>query len=367
MFGLGNVVKRLNLDKESQSFLGVDIGTSSIKVVQLKKEKERAILETYGEIAIGPYMNVKVGQAVKLTEEKLEEALRDLIREASVKARMAIVGVPLRSSFVTTISLPPGIEGDIGQIVSLEARRYIPVPIGEVALDWWIIPHRGHEGEGGTDSEDKQKITQVLLVATHKDVIERYGRVISKINLKPNAYEIESFSTIRSSIGRETAPITIMDMGASTTKISVVDYGIVRYSHLIDKGAQDLTVALSQSLGIPFERAETMKREAGLSKDSSQREVTSVMEPILEYIFYEAGNVIREYQRKDKHTIGRMIILGGGSLLIGLADFAVKRLSIEVNLSDPFSKVEYPAVFENVLKKVGPSFAVAVGLALRDL
>ncbi|HEY4510545.1 MAG TPA: pilus assembly protein PilM, partial [Candidatus Paceibacterota bacterium] len=115
------------------------------------------------------------------------------------------------------------------------------------------------------------------------------------------------------------------------------------------------------------ERAETMKREAGLSKDSSQREVTSVMEPILEYIFYEAGNVIREYQRKDKHTIGRMIILGGGSLLIGLADFAVKRLSIEVNLSDPFSKVEYPAVFENVLKKVGPSFAVAVGLALRDL
>src|SRR3989344_7908991 len=122
------------------SVVGVDIGSSSIKVVQLRKEKERAILETYGEIALGPYANQKVGQAVKLTEEKVSEALRDLLREANVKSNKAIFSIPLKSSFVTTIVLPAETRDNLASVVPMEARRYIPIPLSEVVLDWWMIP-----------------------------------------------------------------------------------------------------------------------------------------------------------------------------------------------------------------------------------
>src|SRR3989344_3833390 len=90
-FGFKNPFRNLNLDNTGNSILGIDIGTSSIKAVQLRKEKERAVLETYGEISTGPFANLKVGQAAKLSAEKTAEALRDLIREANIKATSAVV------------------------------------------------------------------------------------------------------------------------------------------------------------------------------------------------------------------------------------------------------------------------------------
>lgn len=367
VFGLKNPFKGLNVDKSGTSVVGIDIGTSSIKAVSLRLEAERAVLETYGEIATGPYVNAKVGQAAKLSEERLAEALTDLLKEANVRAARTVVAIPLKSSFVTAISLPAEVRDSLASVIPLEARRYIPVPISEVALDWWLMPEGVDRTRGEAPDEKTRKMIQVLLVAIHQDVIGRYRSVLNKAKLEPKGFEIESFAAIRSSLSRETAPVAILDLGATTTKVSVVDYGIIRASHLVDRGGQEITLALAQSLSLPFETAETLKREHGLSKDPKDREVVAVMEPILEHIAFEVGNVIRDYQRKDRHTVGRVIATGGGALLPGAVEFLVKKLSLEVTLADPFAKTGYAPVFENVLKHVGPSFSVAVGLALREL
>lgn len=361
-------LKKLFGPKEGAGVLGLDIGSSSIKVIQLKKRKERAVLETYGEIAIGPYAGMEVGRAAKLADEKIVEALKDLLREANVKAKEAAVAVPLRSSFVTVISIP-FIEGkDVSEMIQLEARRYVPVPISEVVLDWWIFPEdRVSENADVQPGGARKKFSKVLLVAIHKDIISQYKEIVAKAGLIVDSFELESFSMLRSSIRRETAPVAVIDFGASSTKIAIVDFGILKSSYAIGKGAQDLTLALSGSLGIDFRRAEDMKREIGLSDMPEHKEVISVMEPILEYIFSEISSVIKDYQRKNSQVVSRVIITGGGSLLKGMAKFAVKRLGMEVNSADPFSKAEYPAFLEKVLKEAGPNFSIALGLALRKL
>jgi type IV pilus assembly protein PilM len=121
--------------KKGVSVLGIDIGSASIKVVQLKREKGRAILETYGEIALGPYAGTQIGRSTKLPSDKIAEALLDVMREANVTTIDSAISIPMRSSMVSVISLPRLTDKQMVEMVPIEARKYIPVPISEVSLD----------------------------------------------------------------------------------------------------------------------------------------------------------------------------------------------------------------------------------------
>lgn len=365
--------KKLSLPRSfwrasTQSIVGVDIGTSSIKIVQLKKEKERGILETYGALATGPYANLSVGQASRPPEAKTLEMIQDLFKEAGAKARNVAVSIPLSNTFITTLELPVSVKGNLQEVISLEARRYIPLPITEVVIDFWIIPQvLEPESESEEQAPPKRETVEVLLVAIHKEAIENYKNLMAKSGLNVQLFEIEIFSAVRSSLGREVSPILLLDIGATKTKMVIVDYGVVRLVHTLDRGSQDFTLALSNSLGIDFSRAEEMKQEIGLSPRPEHKEIVSIIEPLSQYIFFEANRFLADYRRKYNRSIGRVILTGGGSLLKGLVDYGVKSFGLEVVLAEPFSKVEYPAFLEPVLKEAGPTFSVALGLALRGL
>jgi len=361
--------KKLDLFKQqSNSVVGIDIGSSSIKVVQVRRDNGRAILETYGEIALGPYAESEVGQAAVVPTPKLAEALTDLFRESSVTTKRAALSIPLRSSFVTLIDIPATEENLVNQMVPIEARKYVPVPISEVALDWWIVPKPETEGsiDANQDKKPKPKGVEVLLVAIHNTVLTQYQELVTKTELSASAFEIEMFSAVRAVVGHELLPIMILDMGASTTKISIVDYGVVKASQSIARGSQDMTLALSKSMNIPFAKAEEVKRKVGLIGEE-EGDVVSIVNPILEYIFYEANQVLVNYQKKYQRSVAKVILIGSGTLLQGLVDIAKKSFEVEVTYGDPFKKVEAPAFLENVLRDAGPSFSVAIGSALRAM
>ena len=128
--------------KQSKSVLGIDIGSSSIKMVQLRKKGGHAILETYGELALGPYTGKPVGEAVNLPLEKIIEAINDMLKEKEVNitTRVSGIAIPFASSLMAVIEMPAVPQKQLAQMVPLEARKYVPVPISEVALDWYIIP-----------------------------------------------------------------------------------------------------------------------------------------------------------------------------------------------------------------------------------
>ena len=351
-----------DLWQDNQSVLGVDIGSSAIKVVQLRKKKGRAILETYGELALGPYAGLSVGQVATLTTEKTVEALKDLFREASVTARIAAVSLPLRSSLLKVIELPAYKEEQINRMVPIEARKHIPVPISEVTLDWWVIPKKDLQGpadESGLSAESTSK-TEILLVAIHKGAVKKYQDIVTALGLDARTFEIETFSSMRAVLTRDVSAMALIDIGASTCKLTIVDYGVVRVSHVISRGAQDITVALSTTSSIPFADAEKAKRKNGLGAAPGAGS-------ILDFIFFEANTVIEEYQKRHARLVSKVVCTGGGSVMQGLLALAARHFQAEVVLGQPFSKVEAPAFLGDILNQAGPEFAVSLGLALHEL
>jgi type IV pilus assembly protein PilM len=360
------------LRKGSESVLGIDIGSSSIKVVQLKKNKGAAILETYGELALGPYADKEIGQATNLPPSKIAEALRDLLKESNATTTSCGVSIPFQSSLISLVKMPALPNRKLAEMIPIEARKYIPVPISEVALDWFIIPKEdmnfvspGSEAEENAKSAEGKSV-DVLLVAIHNETLGRYSDIVRMANLNSSFFEIEIFSTIRAVLENSITPTAIIDMGAGATKLYIVEFGIVKSSHVINSGAQDITTTLSRSLGMSIAKAEEMKRDAGLESNSQNWNTEAIL-LVLGRIFSEANRVFIQYEKKYNKNIGRTILTGGGAALKGLLPVAKKDLETEVALGDPFSKTQSPAFLEEVLKEVGPEFTVAIGLALRKL
>ncbi len=360
--------------KGENSVIGLDIGSASIKVVQLRKRKGRAILETYGEIALGPYGGFSVGQVTNLTADKVAEAIKDLLRESNVTTLAGGLSIPFKSSLVTLMELPIIDEKQLKEMIPLEARKYIPVPISEVTLDWWVIPR---EASGDldfiepTDEENNRTApipkTQVLVVSIHNEVLNTYSSIVQQAGLNTSFFEIEMFSGTRSLLTGETAPVMVFDMGASSTKIYILDRGVVKYSHIVNKGSQDVTMSIMKGLNVTFDRAEHIKRNLGTGVVSDEKAVFEVISLTLDYIFSEANNVILSYQRKFNKPLGKVILIGGGCAMKGVFELARANFQTPVELGTPFAKVETPAFMEDILKITGLEFAVAIGVALRKL
>ncbi len=352
--------------KTSESVIGIDIGSSAIKVVQLRKKGGRAVLETYGALALGPYAQTEIGRATRLPIDKVIEALKDVLREAKTTTTSAGIAIPFSSSLMTLIEMPRVGERELAQMIPLEARKYIPVPITEVTLDWSIIPRNENPGESDKALPVSTK-TDVLIVAIHNDVLASYQDIVSKVGIQASFFEIEIFSTIRSVLDQETLPIMLFDMGAASTKLYIVERGVVRVSHTINRGSQDVTLSLSRSLGIPVKDAEELKRTIDLSDPNAPTEAKELIRSTLEFIFNEANRVILNFQKKYSKALSRVYLVGGGSALKGMAPYAHESFRAETLAGNPFVKVEAPAFLSPMLERTGPEFAVALGLALRKL
>jgi type IV pilus assembly protein PilM len=354
--------------KKKQSVLGIDIGSSSIKIVQLQKKGDQAILDTYGELSLGPYGGVSVGQSTSLDTEKIIQALRDLLaeKEVAITTKTCGLAIPFKASLLSTIQMPAVSEKELATMVPIEARKYIPVPISEVTIDWSIIPKR--DEEEAVDSKEKvAKKLDVLLVAIHNNIINQYKEVITKADLEAKFLEIEIFSSMRAVLESSAGPVLIFDMGSATTKLYIIDRGLVQNSHTIIKGSQEITANIARFLNISIEEAEVVKRSVGMGRTPEGIDLSSTVSMIADEIFFETNRFLFDFQKKANINIKSVYLTGGGSALRGFRDLAAKNFQVEVISGDPFGKVEVPAFLENILKETGPEFTVAVGAALRCL
>jgi type IV pilus assembly protein PilM len=356
-----------SLFKKESSVLGIDVGSSAVKVVQIRKKRGRAVLETYGELALGPYGSVEVGRAVALPADKMSEAIRDILREAKTTTVSCGAALPLSSSLITFITIPPVPDKQVGDVVTIEARKYIPVPLNEVLLDYSVIPREESYVTEDESTKTEKAGRDVLVVAIHNDYISEYQSIMTGSGLQPSFYEIEIFSSIRAVVDQGMATTMIIDMGARSTKLYIVERGMLRSSHIINKGSQDITLALSKALSISVAEAESMKRTYGLKGGPEYKELTEIITVNLDYMFYEANTALLSYQKKYSKNIGRVVLTGGGVLLKGFIDLAKISFQTEVIYANPFGKLETPAFLAEEFTTAGPEFAVAIGAALRRL
>lgn len=354
--------------------LGIDIGSSSIKVALLGKEEEKVVLKNYGEIALGPRAGVAVGQATNLPPEKVAEALRDLLKEAGIVANHTLIAIPFSASLLAVVELPDVGDKELNSMVPLEARRYIPVPITEVSLDWWVLPRRKTEVKPvameGTAPEKTIGKIEVIIAAIQNEVIKKYESIKRDAQIPGEAshFEIEIFSTLRAVVGRDLSPILVIDIGAGSTKLALVDEGVVRGSHVISMGGQDISLGLARSQGIPFDKAEEIKCRVGIVGDAEGRDVSAVAELILANVMNESARFAENYEHKHNTKIEKIILVGGGARLKGIEKIVAQNFkNVPISIGDPFSRVDAPAFLASTIKEISPNFAVAVGIALKGL
>lgn len=357
-FGLSSLVTLFKPDTTKTStkgsVIGIDIGASAIKVVQLKNAKGVPTLETYGELQLGPYESVEVGRNTHLPPQKTVEALIDILREAGTTGKDVAFALPYSSSFINIVTLPTIDTEQVVAMIPIEARKYIPLSLTQVSLDWFVL--------GVNESE---KTMEVLILATHVETMTKYTSIMGGAGLSALTNEVEVFSSIRSTASLTDEFLAVIDFGASSSRLYIIEKGVIRKTHSILLSGVELTRSISTALKISFDEAEEQKRIFGIHGNSDDPRIQKAILPLLERGLRELHTVVARYEEAHNVKVQKVITTGSGALLKGFAQYVGDMFSVPVTLSDPFSKVAYPAFLEDTLKEAGPSFAVAVGVALK--
>jgi len=340
-------------------YLGIDVGTSAVKLVELSGWRGRRKLENYGEIETEafyekPFRTFKRGTFL-LSVEDIAKAIKAIKREAGIKTKKVNFAIPDFSTFFTSFELPPMSEDELPQAVRFEASQHVPLPLSELALDWSLIE--------GRLSKTRLKI---LLVAIPERVVDQYKEVAARCGLELDSLEAEVFSFTRALSERQKKKVVaLVDIGAQTTTISMIDSGTLKVSHSFDISGNELTHNLSKSLRIDLDEAEELKKKYGLREEG--RAVKKILEPRINLIISEVGKIGTRFKQGEGKEMEEVVLGGGTATMPGLKEHFNEELKCPVKIADPFSDIYCPSILESELKKAGPSFGVAIGLALRGL
>lgn len=356
-FGFKKILASFDTSKTApiQNVVGIDIGSSSIKVVEVELGKQALKLKTYGELQLGPYANAPLGSSVTLPEEKKTEAVVDILREAKVSTSKGILALPLSGSFITVISLNVPATENIAPRIPVEARKHIPVPLSDVSFEWTEIePLQNSPGN----------VRDILIAAIQKTTIEESNNILKSIEMDSQPSEIELFSTLRGITKDSDDALAIIDFGAKTSKLYIAEGGYLRKIHRVSSGGSHATERLSQMLSVSFEEAENIKRNYTAS-DTHATDVKKAMTTTFERTLQEFKRVLGQYEVRSGKSFSRIVLAGGVASFPDFAGFADYALDAKTTKANPFTKIAYPAFMEDVLIDIAPTFSVALGAALR--
>ncbi len=344
-----------------KSFLGVDIGTSSIKIVELSRAGKRRKLDNYGEMQAAslyenPFRTFEKSTLTVSTQDVIR-AIKGIVKEAGMKSRKSYFAIPDFSTFFTTLELPPMTKEELPQAVQFQARQHIPLPLSEITLDWQII-------EGDNASRQRSPF-KVLLVAVPNEIINQYQEIAQSSQLELLSLEAEVFSLVRAAVKEKKDPLILIDIGARSTTISIIDKGVLRISHSFDTAGNDFTNVISKGFHVDYPRAEEMKRKQGLNP--GERSPRESLLPLVDLILEEIKKITQSYFQSERKEAQKIILAGGSALLPGLVEYFSENLRKPVSVADPFSDLYYPPILEKDLKKMGPAYSIAVGAALYGL
>ncbi|MBU2575936.1 pilus assembly protein PilM [Patescibacteria group bacterium] len=388
---------------KASSYLGIDIGTKSIKLVELENVSGRPRLVTYGAVEVDSSVaRSDESQTSRQDQEKIAQAIKMLLQKTGAISRNAVAALPNFSVFSSLISLPKLGEKQIAEAVQWEAKKFVPMPIENVVLDWKILNKNNSNQQAGDSDKEKAPVSNaggpekpeqenapdnsmdknlakcdtvlnILLTAAPRHLVERYVSIFKLAGLNLLSLETESFALSRSLIGNEEGTILIADVGSLTTDLTVVRFSVPVFSRSVNVGGKTITKAISDSMGIDIERAEQFKRDAGMGSSQAgqtgQAETGGVSK-IIEQSFSSVINEMKytlETQAAQGRPVEKILLTGGSSSLPSLDSYISKSLNIKVFIANPWARVSYPRDLEEVLNQIAQRIGVSVGLAMREI
>lgn len=360
-----------------KSKLGVDIGTSSIKVVELSKESGRFKLENYGLFELES-MNEAInipGQTARdkpaqLSDRDLAWGIGEVLKRTRTSTRMAVASIPSFSTFATIITMPYLSEEDVAKTIPFEARKYIPIPLSEVVLDWSIInitqEKAGPPAQAGQPPRAKPPTVEIFLVAVPKEETLRYQSIMKNAGLNLRALELENSALIRALIGNDLSPVAIINIGGRSTSILIVDAGFERVSHNYEIGGFEITKSIARSLGVSLHRAEELKRSFGI-KEADSNIIREAMSSLIDMMAFEAKKTIHNYEDQKGTKIDKVLLVGGLTNMPNFANYFGEKLGVPISLGNSLARVIVPPGLAPLQAEINSTFAIAIGLAMREI
>lgn len=331
-------------------FVGLDIGTSTIKGVELKN---RALV-AYRWL---PAPKVSLLSENPADQKTISEGLDRFFSEGAFKTRNVVTSVPESQVFTRVISLPQMSEGELAKAVENEAQQYIPMPLDRIAFDWEVL--------GPSETQANQ--IDLLLIAVPKTLTEKYFQVLHSAGLNPLSLETETIALSRSIVGDSTNPVLVVSIGATTTDISVFSHGALRFTRSIATGGQALERALTQAFNLAPGQAAEYIRTYGLEEKLGGKVMVAI-KPIFDIIVEELKRAQLFFSSRSGRTLSRVVLVGGTANLPGILAYLADALGIEVARGNPWETLTIPSTLpREELEENAPSLAVAVGLALKEL
>lgn len=331
--------------KKKPSLLGVDIGTSDIKIAQVTYNGDKPYLDTYGIVNLSYQLGSDNNSAVV---SKAAEVLKQLAEHAGVTTKRCVISLPNSAVFTSIIEMPALSDKELEQALKFEAKKYVPLPISEVILSWSVV------GE----SADK-KTRSILLTAVPRHLRESYISLFELAGLQLEVIEIEALALIRALVFDTSSNHVIIDIGAKATGVNFIKNGFLQLSRSINIGGDTITERIAGVLNISHARAEQFKKDFGVAGAGF---IPEAIKPVLETIRNETKQLLTIYQARGV-SVDKVVLVGGGAALPGLAEF-FSGLGVPAEPGDPLARLSYPPGVEAVLKRYALHLSVAIGLGL---
>lgn len=347
------------------NFIGVDLSSDAIKVVELTENQGKPQLVTYGYTETKP--DVLRGDLIE-NKNITSTVLKEVLERAQVSSKNAVAALPISAVFNTVVKISSVSKKELSdralmkQRVGEHVKHILPQAIDEMLFDFNILSSNTQESEPDG--------VKVLVTASSKDIVQKYVEVFKQAGLELNNLDIEPFALVRSLIGNDKSRILLADIGENMTGLSLVESGIPVINRAITVGGSAVTRTLSEQMSISMEEAEQYKRDLGIMIEQSEnkelpRPVLSAIGPIIAEMKY----VVKMYHQQmgNNNAIDKIILTGGSANLAGFSEHITRELGVNTYLGDPWARIIYPQELRPVLNDIGPRFSVAIGLAMRDI
>lgn len=344
--------------------LGVDIGASGLKLVELSYEKNRARLMTYGYAEL-PLLN---DEGLLIDHPKhAGELLLEVCKKAGCVSTRVMAALPTSHLFSAILSFRETKDQKVLKpMIDAEITKLSPLPLSEMITYSTFL-------DGEEKDPEKKKFVRVLVTGTAKTLVQKYIELFKAAKLQLQALDTESFALIRSLIGKDKGAIMVVDFGSQRTNLTVVEKGIPFVSRSVNLGGDTVTDRIKQQMNVDIARAERMKRDFGegtLTPSSLPGNLPPILESLMQPLVNEIRYAFELYASMELtqlKKVEKIILTGGSCLLPRVPEYLSETLNMNVYRGDPWARVVYPQDLSTVLEEIGPRMSVAVGLAMREM
>lgn len=350
----------------NNSCLGVDIGSSGIKIIELKRDNKRVVLSTYG-------FSETLGGANPLNSpiENTAKTINKIWQESGMTSRRVVAGLPNFSVFSSIITLVDVADANLSAAIDAEARKVMPLPLEEMILDWKKIalPVGQRVDSNGSSADIKsgaKTVTKILLTGAPKALVNKYIEIFKKAELNLVFLEGEIIALIRSLVGNDKGTIMLVEVGSTTSDLVIIDQGVPVFNRSLDLGGFTVTEAISKSLNIDMQQAEQFKYDLGVAGARSA-ELPESLKKLVSSVASEIKYSLNLFQNNNGKKIEKIIMTGGSAMLYNFSEYLAKELDHNVIIGSPWSLISYPLNIKPLLDEIGPRLSVSVGLAMRGI